>query len=170
MQVVLSIKYGKISSSFILAKLNSYNYRNKLYKAFQELGKALRTMYLLDYISDMELRQTVTDCTNKAESYNQFSDWIRFGSDKLVATNKPKEMEKSIKYNQLIANCIMLQNTIDLSNSLYELKEEGYQYTFDDLTYFSPYMADHLKRYGELVLDLNSISAKIDDIRDRDLF
>ncbi|WP_440617886.1 Tn3 family transposase [Cysteiniphilum sp. 6C5] len=31
MQVVLSIKYGKISSSFILAKLNSYNYRNKLY-------------------------------------------------------------------------------------------------------------------------------------------
>ena len=170
MQVVLSIKYGKISSSFILSKLNSYNYRNRLYKAFQELGKALRTMYLLDYISDMDLRQTVTACTNKAESYNQFSDWIRFGSKKLVATNKPDEMEKSIKYNQLTANCIMLQNTIDLSNTLYNLKQEGYEFTYDDLTYLSPYMTDHLKRYGELVLDLKSIPAKIDDTRDRDLF
>ena len=75
-----------------------------------------------------------------------------------------------IKYNQLTANCIMLQNTIDLSNTLYNLKQEGNEFTYDDLTYLSPYMTDHLKRYGELVLDLNSVPAKIDDTRDRDLF
>ncbi|QIV96013.1 TnpA family transposase [Allofrancisella inopinata] len=170
MQVVLSVKYGKISSSFILSKLNSYNYKNKLYKAFQELGKVLRTIYLLDFMNDIELRQKVTDTTNKAESYNKLSDWIRFGSKKLVATNNPDEMEKSIKYNQLIANSIILQNVVDMSNILYELKQEGYSYTAEDLSYLSPYLTEHIKRFGELVLDLNTIPEKVDHIRDRELF
>jgi TnpA family transposase len=126
-----------------LSKLNSYNSKNKLYKAFHELGKVIRTTFLLEYISDKELRQTITATTNKVESYNGLSDWIRFGSKQLVASNDPDEMEKSIKYNTLIANCIMLQNVVDITDICHELQEEGYAITKEDLSYMSP------------VLDLN---------------
>ena len=36
MQVVLSIKNGKISSSTLLRKLNNYSRKNRLYQAFRE--------------------------------------------------------------------------------------------------------------------------------------
>ncbi|MCF6768550.1 Tn3 family transposase [Thiotrichales bacterium 19S11-10] len=170
MQVIISVKMGKVSSSFMLNKLNSYNYKNRLYKAFQELGKVIRTIFLLDYVSDMNLRQNITNTTNKAEAYNGLSDWVRFGAKKLVATNDPDEMEKSIKYNQIITNSIMLQDVIDITNILHELKDEGYKYTKDDVSYLSPYIREHLKRFGEYVLDLNKKPAKIDGVRDREVF
>ena len=130
----------------------------------------IRTTFLLDFISDINLRQIITDTTNKAEAYNSLSDWVRFGSKKLVATNEPDEMEKSIKYNQIITNSMMLQDIVDMTNILHELKDEGYQYTKEDVSYLSPYMREHYKRFGEYVLDLNKKPVKLDEIRDRVVF
>ena len=78
MQVIISVKLGGVSSSFILSKLNSYNnQKNRLYKAFQELGKVIRTIFLLDYVSNKELKQTITATTNKIESYHTLEDWLK---------------------------------------------------------------------------------------------
>ena len=76
----------------------------------------MRTNFLLDYISNKDLRQTITATTNKVESYHRLEDWIRFGSRFLVASNDPDEMEKAVKHTDLIANCIMLQNVIDITD------------------------------------------------------
>ena len=169
-QVIISVKLGKVSSSFILSKLNSYNNQNRLYKAFQELGKVIRTIFLLDYVSSKELRQTITATTNKVESYHTLEDWIRFGSKYLVASNDPDEMEKAVKHNDLIANCIMLQNVIDITDVCHALIEEGYTITEEDLSHMSPYMTEQIKRFGEYILDLARRPANLSAIRDKFLF
>ncbi len=170
MQVIISVKLGGVSSSFILSKLNSYNNQNRLYKAFQELGKVIRTIFLLDYVSNKELRQTITATTNKIESYHTLEDWIRFGSRYLVASNDPDEMEKAVKHNDLIANCIMLQNVIDISDVCHALIQEGYTITAEDLSHMSPYITEQIKRFGEYVLDLARRPANMYLTRDRTLF
>lgn len=170
MQVIISVKLGKVSSTFILSKLNSYNNQNRLYKAFQELGKVIRTLFLLDYVSNKELRQTITATTNKVESYHKLEDWIRFCSKYLVASNDPDEMEKAIKHNDLIANCIMLQNVIDMTDVCHALIQEGHTITEQDLSHMSPYMTEHLKRFGEYVLDLNLRPANLNITREKFLF
>jgi TnpA family transposase len=170
MQVIISVKLGKVSSSFMLSKLNSYNNQNTLYKAFKELGKVIRTNFLLDYISDMDLRQMITATTNKIESYHKLEDWIRFGSTQLTTSNNPDEMDKAIKYNDLVANCIMLQNVIDISSICHDLRKEGYKITEEDLSHMSPYMTEHLKRFGEYVVNLNRRPDNLYKIRDRRLF
>ena len=146
MQVILSIHQGKISTSFLLRKLTNYSRKNRLFLAFQELGRVMRTLFLLEYISNPKLRETITASTNKVESYNAFSDWIAFGSRVLVASNDPDEMEKAIKYNALIANCTTLQNTIDYSYVVYQLQQQGYEINKEDLAHISPYATAHLKR------------------------
>lgn len=70
LRVVLSIQTGKISSSILLRKLGNYSRKNRLYQAFQELGRVERTVFLLQYISDMQLRQQITAVTNKVEAYH----------------------------------------------------------------------------------------------------
>ena len=170
MQVIISVKMGKVSSSFILSKLNSYNNQNRLYKVFQELGKVIRSIFLLDYVSNKELRQTITATTNKIESYHTLEDWIRFGSKYLVASNDPDEMEKAVKHNDLIANCIMLQNVIDITDVCHALIEEGYTITAEDLSHMSPYLTEQIKRFGEYVLDLAQLPANHELTRDKSLF
>ncbi len=66
------------------------------------------TMFLLDYISDIELREEITAETNKVEAYNGFTDWVSFGNPyTVIASNDPEEHEKAIKYTDIIANCII---------------------------------------------------------------
>jgi TnpA family transposase len=170
LQVVLSIKQGKISSSFLLKKLTTYSRKNRLYHALQELGRVIRTQFLLEYISNVKLREVITASTNKVEAYHALSDWIMFGSRVIVASNDPDEMEKAIKYNALIANCIILQNIIDYSYVIYQLQQEGYEITKEDAARISPYMTEHLKRFGDFIIDLEKLPEHTEIIKNARLF
>lgn len=162
MQVVLSIKAGKASSSVLLRKLGNYSRKNRLYLAFQELGRVIRTEFLLSYIADVTLRESITAATNKVEAYNALSDWVSFGAPKLVASNDDREMEKAIKYNGILTNAVILQNTVDMSNVINQLSAEGMLVRKSDLAYLSPYPVGHLKRFGEFVVDLHNTPEPID--------
>jgi TnpA family transposase len=79
LRVAVSIKAGMILPSDILRRLGSYSRKNKLYFALRELGRVVRTMFLLRYISEAELRQAIQTATNKSERFNEFVQWISFG-------------------------------------------------------------------------------------------
>lgn len=81
MQVVLSIKAGKVRPSTLLRKLGNNSRKNRLYRVFRELGRVVRTVFLLKYISDIELREQIGATTNKVEAYNGFSKWSFFGGE-----------------------------------------------------------------------------------------
>jgi TnpA family transposase len=170
MQVVLSIHQGKMSSSVLLKKLGNYSRKNRLYQAFQELGRVIRTIFLLEYISDVELRETITAQTNKVEAYNYLSDWCFFGSTKLVASNDDIEMEKAIKYNDILTSAIMLQNVADMTEIISHLKDEGHVITKEDMSYLSPYLTENLKRFGDIVMDTRRIPKSVDRIRSKVLW
>ena len=74
MQVALSIRAGKLQPSILLRKLGHESRKNRLYQAFRELGRVIRTIFLLRYISDIPLREQITKTTNIAERYNQFCE------------------------------------------------------------------------------------------------
>jgi TnpA family transposase len=154
MQVVLSIQAGKVLPSMLLRKLNSNNRKNKPYRAFRELGRAMRTLFLLRYISEADLRQTVRAETTKIESYNDFLDWITFGGQ-VIKSGDPIEQTKQVKNTDPIANAIMLHNVSDLTNILDQLASEGCTITKELVAALSPYIRDHIRRFGRYDVDMN---------------
>lgn len=155
-QVVLSINAGKILPSTLLRKLNNYSRKNKLYQAFRELGNVIRTIYLLDFISDSKLRIQITESTNKTESYNGFSKWFFFGGEGIICENDLEEQSKIIKYNDLLSNAVILQNTVDINYAIEKIKnEKGIPITRAEIKALSPYMTSHIKRFGEYIIDLD---------------
>ena len=157
MQMALSIKAGKLMPSTIFRKLNTYSRKNRIYQAFKALGQVIRTLFLLKYISDRKLRREITACTNKVEGYNHFLDWLFFGKDGIITENDPEEQEKRLKYLDLVASAVILQNTIDLSLAVQELSASGYQINQNQLAILSPYMTSHIKRYGDYVVDWHNL-------------
>jgi Tn3 transposase DDE domain-containing protein len=114
MQVVLSIREGRLSSPLLLRRLGTESRKNNVYKAFRELGRVIRTITLLRFASEPELRQEITAATNKVEAYNGFSAWLRFGHD-AIKRNDPAEHEKIIKFNSLLANCVIFHTALDMT-------------------------------------------------------
>jgi TnpA family transposase len=156
-RVALSIKAGKLMPSTILRKLGTKSRKNRLYQAFQALGQVVRTLFLLQYISDQALRQEITACTNVVEGYHYFLDWIFFGKQGVITEHDPEEQEKRLKYLDLVASAVILQNTVDISYAIRALSEEGYPLKRSLLATLSPYLTRHLKRYGDYVVDLGNI-------------
>ena len=68
MQVVLSIREGRLSSTLLLRRLGTESRKNNVYKAFRELGRVIRTITLLRFVSEPELREEITAATNKVEA------------------------------------------------------------------------------------------------------
>lgn len=155
LRIVLSIKTGRVSASTILRRLGTYSRKNKLYSAFAELGRVTRTIFLLKYISDPDLRSTITAATNKSEQFNDFIKWIRFGGDGVIEENDRDEQRKLIKYNHLVANCLILHNVCTLTRLLSQLAKGGH--TFDEATIgqISPYLRHHINRFGDYVLNMD---------------
>jgi TnpA family transposase len=164
LQVVMSIKAGKILPSTLLRKLSHYSRKNKLYQAFRELGRALRTLFLLRFISDEPLRQYITATTNKVEAYNRFTKWLSFGGEEgVIPENDPDEQEKRIKYTDMVANAVIFQNVVDMTQVLVELGREGLPIAREDLAALSPYLTHHIRRFGDYVVDLAQVPPPVED-------
>jgi TnpA family transposase len=121
MQVVLSIQAGHLASPTLLRKLSYGGARNHLFAAAHEVGRAVPTIFLLKWISKLQPRQEVTANTNKIESYNGFAKWFPLAAPE----NDLVEQQKRLRYNDLVAVCVILQNTVDMMKSLEDLTAEG---------------------------------------------
>ena len=75
-------------------------------------------------------------------------------------------MEKALKHNTIIANCIIVQNLIDISSILYDLKSEGWEITKDDIKKLSPYLTEHIKRFGDYIFEMNPVNEIPQEIRE----
>jgi len=155
LRIVLSIKAGKITPSTILRRLGTYSRKNKLYFAFRELGRAVRTIFLLDYIGDVELHKTIQAATNKSEEFNNFTKWLFFGGEGIIAENIQHEQRKVIKYNQLVANLVILHNVDAMTRILKILQKEGHPIDAEILAGLSPYRTEHINRFGDYTLNLD---------------
>ncbi|WP_331743559.1 Tn3 family transposase (plasmid) [Streptomyces sp. NBC_00873] len=149
MRVAVSVREGAISSSTLLKRLRSGSKKNATYAAFREVGRVIRTVQLLRYITDAPLRRRVTAATNKVESFNRFSQWIGFGNRGVIADNDPVEQEKAMKFNALLTNAVIFHNALDIAEIVRQLLEEGWKIDPEDLAHISPYLTEHINRFGE---------------------
>jgi TnpA family transposase len=165
MRVVLSVAAGKISSVTLLRRLSTYSRRNNFYKAFREVGRVIRTIQLLRYLSDPQLRRRTTAATNKVESYNNFSAWCRFGNEGRVRDNDPAEQEKQVKFSTLLTNAVIFHTTLDMMTVLRQLAAEGWEIKPEDLAVLSPYLTMRINRFGVYATDEISIMPEEYDAR-----
>ncbi|HAU1598911.1 TPA: Tn3 family transposase [Legionella pneumophila] len=153
LRVVMSIQSGKIKASTILKKLRSNSKKNKLHQAFRELGRVVRTIFLLKYIADVDLRKKIQAATCKSEEFNDFIDWITFGKDGVIHENNSIIQQKIIAFGRMVANAVMFYTVANTTKVLNQLSAEEVKYSQDDLSILSAYFRENINRYG--VFDLS---------------
>ncbi|MFF2330892.1 MULTISPECIES: DUF4158 domain-containing protein [unclassified Streptomyces] len=98
------------------------------YAAFREVGRVIRTIQLLRYLTDPQMRRRVTAATNKVEAFNGFSEWVRFGNRgvrELQAEGRKVEPEDLAEVSPYLTEKIMRfgeysTHELDLAPEAYE--------------------------------------------------
>jgi TnpA family transposase len=159
LRVAVSIRTGAILPSDILKRLDSHSRKNRLYFALRELGRVVRSMFLLRYLSDLDLRHIINTATTKSERFNKFVQWVAFGGDSVIAENVRDEQRKFIKYNHLIANLLAFHNVVAMTNALRRMESEGLEVRDEWMAEFSPFQTERINRFGHYAVNFNRTPA-----------
>lgn len=115
----------KISTACQLFKrLSSYSKQHPLYRALKEFGKIPKTLFILKYCDDLDLRQAVEKQLNKVEGSNKFSKAVSFGHSHEFIQGQKEDEEVAESCRRLIKNAIVCWNYLYLSRLLAEEKDE----------------------------------------------
>ncbi len=86
---------------------------------------------------------------------NQFLKWVFFGGEGVITENSRDEQRKVIQYNHLVANCLIFHNVCSLTQVIGQLQDEGDDIPEAALARVSPYLTEHINRFGDYVLNMN---------------
>ena len=77
-RLAASIKQGTVTASLMLRKLGSYPRQNGLAIAAREFGRIERTLFILDWLQNPDLRRRSTAGLNKGEARNALAKAVFF--------------------------------------------------------------------------------------------
>jgi TnpA family transposase len=81
LRFIATIKLKENTASQLFRRLSSYSKQHPLYRALKQFGRIIKTLFLLRYIDDVELRQTIEKQLNKLESSNKFGKAVFHGNN-----------------------------------------------------------------------------------------
>ncbi len=141
----------------ILRRFNSYNVTHPTYQALAELGKAVKTIYLCEYLSSLDLRYEVNEGLNVVERWNAANDFLCYGRQGIFATNSREQQETTTLCLQLLQNCLMLINTLLVEGSITQHQLLA-QFNEADRRALTPLFYEHVNPYGLFALHLDQPS------------
>jgi TnpA family transposase len=151
-RVALSLKKRTAPAHVIVQRLTNSFPSDRLSKAFTNLGRIIKTEYILRYITDIELRRTVQLQLNKGEYRHKLPRWIFFADQGEFSTRDYEEIMNKASSLSFVSNAILYWNTIKINEIVESLKRQGE--SIDDET-----LSHILKRYHiSLCCHLNMLS------------
>ena len=120
-----------------------------------ELGKAVETAFLCDYLRLEALQREIHEGLNVIETWNGANDFILYGKGGDFATNRLEDAEVSMLCLHLLQISMVYVNTLMIQRVLDEPEWQG-RLTPVDLRALTPLKWQHINPYGTFALDMSA--------------
>lgn len=116
----VALKTGTATADTIIRKFARSNYQHPTFKAFMELGKAVKTIFLCRYLHSVELRQQINAGLNVVENWNGANDFVYYGKSGEITSNSRDDQELSMLWLHLLQTGISYINTLLIEELLHD--------------------------------------------------
>jgi TnpA family transposase len=152
---VTAVRLGTAETESILRRFVRSNIQHPTYKAFSELGRAVKTIFLCQYLHSEALRREINEGLNIVEQWNSANDFIFFARRGEMVSNRREDHEISMLALHLLQNCMVYINTLMLQQVLAQPQWPG-KLTTRDLGALTPLIWEHVNPYGRFELDMEA--------------
>ena len=152
---VTAVRLGTAETESILRRFVRSNIQHPTYKAFAELGRAVKTIFLCRYLHSEDLRREINEGLNVIEQWNSANDFIFFARRGEMVSNRREDHEISMLALHLLQNCMVYINTLMLQQVLTQSQWSG-KITPRDLRALTPLIWEHVNPYGRFELDMDA--------------
>jgi TnpA family transposase len=137
MRVALSLKQRTAPAHVVVQRLTNSFPADRLSKAVTNLGRILKTQYILRYLTDRDLRQRVQLQLNKGEYRHKLPRRIFFANQGEFTTGDYEEIMNKASCLSLVSNAILYWNTLKITDIVEQLRAQGEEVNQDTLAHVS---------------------------------
>jgi TnpA family transposase len=148
-----ALRLGTADAESILRRFTRSNVQHPIYKALCELGKALKTVFLCDYLRLESLRREIYEGLQVIETWNSANNFILYGKGGEFASNRLEDQEILMLSLHLLQVSLVYVNTLMIQQVLAE-PEWHNRLTAVDRRALSPLKWLHVNPYGTFTLDM----------------
>lgn len=149
-----ALRLGTAETEAILKRFTRNNLKHPTYQALSELGKAMKTIFLCEYLHSEELRQEIHEGLNVVENWNSANSFIFYGKGGEISTNRIEDQEIAVLSLHLLQNCLVYINTLMIQQVLAQKKWYDLM-TPEDFRALTPLIYSHTNPYGYFNLDMD---------------
>ncbi len=153
-KLATALRLGTTDAEAILRRFARNAPQHPTYQALAELGKAIKTIFLCEYLQSEAIRREIHEGLQVIETWNSANNFIHYGKGGEITTNRAEDQEIAALSMQLVQNCLVLINTLMLQRVLADQAWLD-RMTAEDLRALSPLLYAHINPYGTFRLDMD---------------
>jgi len=148
-----ALRLGTAEAESILRRFTRSNVQHPTYKALCELGKALKTVFLCDYLQEEALRREIHEGLQVIETWNSANSFILYGRGGEFASNQREDQELLMLSLHLLQVSLVYVNTLMIQQVLAEPAWQD-RLSAADRRGLSPLKWQHINPYGTFTLNM----------------
>jgi TnpA family transposase len=155
-----SLKLGLVQAGGLMRMLQTNDRPTRLARALAELGRIIKTLYLLAYLDDEAYRRRILGQLNRHEGRHDLARVVFHGRRGELRQRYREGQEDQLGALGLVVNMIVLWNTIYMDAALARLRAEGHEVRDEDVVRLSPLGFTHINMLGRYAFTLPEAVAR----------
>jgi TnpA family transposase len=153
MRIAASLRHRTAPADVVLKRLASGVPSDRLAKALTALGRVLKTIHILRYVQDADLRHRIQRQLNRDEFRHKLARRLFFANQGAFQTGDYEEMMNKASCLSLLCNAVLVWNTVHVSRIIRQLRATGVTITDEEVAFISPLAYAHVIPNGTYFLD-----------------
>ncbi len=146
---VATMVAGFMPPSQLLRKFASYPRQHDLATALREIGRVERTLFILDWVLDVDMQRRAQIGLNKGESHHALKNALRIGRQGEIRDRTSEGQHYRMAGLNLLAAIVIHWNTQQLGHAVAQRKQAGLPVPIELLAHISPLGWAHILLTGE---------------------
>jgi TnpA family transposase len=143
-RVAVALKNRNAPPEVVVQRLASAGSADRLAKALTAYGRVIKTIYILRYIQEEDLRRDVQLQLNRGEHRHILAKWLFFANRGEFRDGDINEIMNKTSCLSLLSNAVLIWNTIHMQKIAERLREAGETVRQEDLARNWPLLHAHI--------------------------